>query len=349
MTRSAAPPPDRFELFGQALDRLGQALVRRLGEQIAAVADDLEAAGEAEPLARDRQALYAAAAMLRIDVRVRLERAGSGLHDRAHQCLEVAQRAGDENQALALMEENELRHQILAAEMARALRAAPGVRYADYAARVGALMPGLWQSDELNPLGARTLASGALDAFVDIGDASAVAGVLRRSMVARLAPALGPVIEEVRVWLVDLGVEPGRAATPGPARARSTDTAAASARSSSPATPSPASASAASASPASPSPASPSPASASPAAAAPETAPESTSSSAAARPERALESTEQAAEAARVLGTSPLAGETGAPRLPVVTTLQPVVELERDAVAFAHSICALPYSRDARA
>ena len=349
MTRSAAPPPDRFELFGQALDRLGQALVRRLGEQIAAVADDLEAAGEAEPLARDRQALYAAAAMLRIDVRVRLERAGSGLHDRAHQCLEVAQRAGDENQALALMEENELRHQILAAEMARALRAAPGVRYADYAARVGALMPGLWQSDELNPLGARTLASGALDAFVDIGDASAVAGVLRRSMVARLAPALGPVIEEVRAWLVDLGVEPGRAATPGPARARSTDTAAASARSSSPATPSPASASAASASPASPSPASPSPASASPAAAAPETASESTSSSAAARPERALESTEQAAEAARVLGTSPLAGETGAPRLPVVTTLQPVVELERDAVAFAHSIGALPYSREARA
>ncbi len=81
MTRSAAPPPDRFEMFGQALDRLGQALVRRLGEQIAAVAEDLEAAGEAEPLARDRQALYAAAAMLRIDVRARLERAGSGLHD----------------------------------------------------------------------------------------------------------------------------------------------------------------------------------------------------------------------------------------------------------------------------
>jgi len=366
MTRSAAPPPDRFELFGQALDRLGQALVRRLGEQIAAVAEDLEAAGEAEPLARDRQALYAAAAMLRIDVRVRLERAGSGLHDRAHQCLEVAQRAGDENQALALMEENELRHQILAAEMARALRAAPGVKYADYAARVGALMPGLWQSDELNPLGARTLASGALDAFVDIGDASAVAGVLRRSMVARLAPALGPVIEDVRAWLADLGVAPGRAPAPGPARARATDAAAATPRASpgqassaqvssaqiSPAQVSPAQVSSAQASSAQASSPQPSPHTPPPDTApdeASDTAPDTAPSSAPPRPERALESSEQAAEAARVLGTSPLAGETGAARLPVVTTLQPVVELERDAVAFAHSIGALPYSREARA
>jgi hypothetical protein len=67
-------------------------------------------------------------------------------------------------------------------------------------------------------------------------------------------------------------------------------------------------------------------------------------------PERSLDATEQAAVAAAALASSPLAGE-GARRAPlaVVPTLQPVVEIERDALAFAHAIGAVPYSREARA
>ena len=63
---------------------------------------------------------------------------------------------------------------------------------------------------------------------------------------------------------------------------------------------------------------------------------------------RALDHTERAADVARILGTSPLSRPGNAP-LPVLPTLQPVVELERDAVAFAHSIGVSPYGREARA
>ncbi|HEY5633530.1 MAG TPA: DUF1631 family protein, partial [Burkholderiaceae bacterium] len=62
----------------------------------------------------------------------------------------------------------------------------------------------------------------------------------------------------------------------------------------------------------------------------------------------ALDLAAQAADVARTLGTSPLAASDGGPRLTVLPTLQPVVELERDAVAFAHSIGAVPYSHEAR-
>src|SRR5690606_15672374 len=73
---------------------------------------------------------------------------------------------------------------------------------------------------------------------------------------------------------------------------------------------------------------------------------------AAPRPPGAARPIDLAARAERdaaTLGTSPLAGEPSGPRLRALPALQPVLDLERDAVAFAHSIGAMPYSREARA
>src|SRR5690606_6247171 len=64
---------------------------------------------------------------------------------------------------------------------------------------------------------------------------------------------------------------------------------------------------------------------------------------------RAIGVTLQADRDAATLGSSPLAGAPEGQRLRVLPTLQPVAEIERDAVAFAHAIGALPYSREARA
>lgn len=62
---------------------------------------------------------------------------------------------------------------------------------------------------------------------------------------------------------------------------------------------------------------------------------------------RMADASHLAADAAEVLASSPLAAADRAP-LPSLPSLQPVVELERDAVAFAHALGVPPYGRMAR-
>jgi hypothetical protein len=64
--------------------------------------------------------------------------------------------------------------------------------------------------------------------------------------------------------------------------------------------------------------------------------------------QRLADASELAADAAQVLASSPLAAAVRPP-LPQLPSLQPVVELERDAVAFAHALGVPPYGRLARA
>ena len=297
----AAPAPDRFELFGQTLERLGSSLEYQLGDTIAEVASDLEQAGVDEPNQRDRQSMYAIAAMLRIEARARLAGVVDALHERAHKCLEYAGGADSEQRALALMEEDELRSQILAAEIAREARQLPQAAYASYAGRIRAMTPGLWEDDDLNPLGARTLASAALSCFRNLGEGAAAEPVVRRALRSRLPAVIAASIAEVEPWLRSQGVEPeserGHESEPEQA----------------------------------PPPAEPA------------------GKDATAPGMRSIEATVQAADSARTLGSSPLATPDEPPRLGVMATLQPVVEIEGDAVAFAHSIGVPPYSREARA
>jgi hypothetical protein len=319
------PPaaPDRFELFGQALTRLSSALERVLHASIPAIAAELENVGEAQPERRLRQALYAAGTMLRIEARTRAAEVVRALDERAHKCLEYLRRAGGEERALALIQDEELRTQIVAAEIARALRESAGADYERCAARVRALMPGLWQDDDLNPLGARSVAAAALAAFGDLGEAEVVAGALRMALLSRLTPGLAGAFEELGAWLAGEGVEPLSTAADQPPPPPA-------------ATPWPIPTAPDGRPDASP----PEP---------PDAASAATGSDAGqAKPQRTIDVTAQAADAARVLGSSPFATAEGPPKLNVLLTLQPVVEIERDAVAFAHAIGALPYSRRAR-
>ncbi|MFT3804167.1 MAG: DUF1631 family protein [Burkholderiaceae bacterium] len=63
--------------------------------------------------------------------------------------------------------------------------------------------------------------------------------------------------------------------------------------------------------------------------------------------ERSVQGFEQDVASVRRLGSSPLAGGE-ASRLGVLPTLQKVDDIDRDAVAFAHSVGLTPYSREAR-
>lgn len=332
MTPPGRPPPDRCALFEQTLDRLEDALARALRLVIAAVAADLERVGEAEPSQGDRQSLYAVGAMLRIEERARVGAAGRALHERSRRCLEHLERTGDEARALQLIEEDELRVQILAGEVARAVRQLAGAGYDAYSARSRTLAGGLWEDDEVDPIGARVLSSAALAAFDGLGDGGSAAAALRASVATHLAPALAQVLEDAERWLQSKGVEQWRDPTAsGPVSAPAPPPPGAQA---SEGFPPPGTA---------PTPASSAPATPSPADEWASMAPQSGS------PERSLDATAQAALAAAALGSSPLSGE-GARRTPlsVVPTLQPVAGMERDALAFAYATGTPPYSREAR-
>ncbi|MFP5462271.1 MAG: DUF1631 family protein [Gammaproteobacteria bacterium] len=317
MTTPAETPADRNALLHQALASLEAGFARSLRAAIPSVASELERLGELERDQAGRQSLYAVAAMLRIEVRARVLAASRTLRERALRCIEFLERAGDDGAALELIEEEELRVQILAAELARAVRQLGADDYLGYAARTRALRAGLWEDDEVNPLGARTLAAAAQAAFAGLGEAGAVAAGLRAALAAHLPPALVGAVEETDRWLrahgveaplADAGQADGAAARASQAPVQGQDLARGGDQG----------------------------------------AAASEAQSAGDVPHQLL-ATEQAARTSEFLGSSPFAAPSARPKLSVVPTLQPVVEIERDALAFAHSIGVVPYSRQARA
>lgn len=316
MITPAETPADRNALLHQALASLEVAFTRALRAAIPSVAAELERLGELERDQGGRQSLYAVAAMLRIEARARGLTASRMLRERARRCIESLEREGDDAAALELIEEEELRVQILAGELARAVRQLGADDYLGYAARARALRQGLWEDDEVNPLGARTLAAAAQAAFAGLGETGAVAAGLRAALAAHLPPALVGAVEETDRWLRGRGIDApleGAGQTDGTA-ARASQAAAAN-------------------------------------------HPGRGDDGGAAGPDgqpagnapHQLLATEQAARTAAMLGSSPFAASSARPKLSVVPTLQPVVEIERDALAFAHSIGVVPYSREARA
>jgi hypothetical protein len=360
-------PGDRVELLGQTLERLGRALERLLPEVIGRVVEDLEQSVAHEPDPRERQGLQSVCAMLRIESRSRALDASRALRDRAHKCLEFGRHARNEDHALALIEEEELQQQIFAGEVARAARGLSERDYDGYTGRIRALLPGLWESDELNPAGARTVAAAASVGFARLGDAGRSSVLLRESLLRYLPGYVARVIDEVDAWLRAQGIEPlhlpeasaaagqgvdlpvqAPAATPRGTPSVSADARASAQRASGDVRVELRGESRGDASLES---------GAGGRRAGDRASGERSSGSrrvdvsvaSTDEPVRAIEVTVQAASAASTLGRSALAAAPARAPLQILPTLQPVVEVERDAVAFAHSIDALPYSRESRA
>lgn len=329
---SSTAPHERFQ---QTLSRLESALGDALRAAIPRIASALERVGETSDSKTDRQRCYAVSASLRVDLRSRVGASLARLRAQALRCVECLQRTAgqDERAALALIEEDELRAQILAAELAAAVRQLGADDYAAYAHRTRALLPGLWEDDDLNPLGARTIAAAAQAAFSGLEASDNATPSLRKALAAHLAPALVGAVDEVDRWLREQGVQPlvapaAVASEPAPAASQTTVAAP-------PATPllrlppgSPASA------------------------AGPENDGASTPMHSAGDPpwpDRSMQASAAAARTAQALASSPLAAHEGRAGLATVPRLQSAVQVERDALAFAHELGVVPYGREARA
>ena len=339
---TADPSTSSSRTFADVRNELARELTQGLRGLLPVIAAELESAAERADSDRDSRALFAACSTLRIDPDGRASRVAGILDDLVLRLLEAAELddPSARAEALALMDEETLEAQLIAQPLARIVREAEPTGYETYAARVRRVSPVPWVDDALNPLGARVLAQAVVASLADVLEAGPVRKRLRSILPPRVAPMLGQLIASVERRMARLGVEPMapsevpdalRAAqepevdherglpsargdchetsAAGVGRGRDEDR---------PAEPA--------AEPAGPGHA---------------TGQRSAS-------DRLVDRVAGADEDARRLGTSVLASLSAEDRLRVLPTLQPVVDIERDAVAFAHSIGEVPYSRSSR-
>lgn len=339
MTDPDLPPSDpvsHLSLFTQARELLEESLSAAATVVLPALAGELESAAERTRSEHERQSLLQAAFRLRRETSQRVARLAEVFERRALRCERFAraQEAG-EAMPLALIDDEELDQQITAAELANAARERAGVTYPVYIDRLRALSDLPWtDDDDRNPLGARTLATAAVAAVEGSSDDAPTRELLRQAALPAFAAAIADAISAADRMLSDAGVtplppdtEPLTSLGQRPAQAadvmQADDVGAA-----------PSLAIDAEAGPA---------AAASASAAAP-TNDEALNDMSS----RAVEAAARADQDAVMLGSSALATLPGGNQLRALPTLQPVADIEQDAVAFAHAIGALPYSRQAR-
>ena len=376
-------PPPRSLLFARTRESLADALSDAATDALPAIADQLDAAAERALDGRERQSLLGAALRLRRETASRVTKVADALARRASRCIEAFRRAGegDEAQPLALVEDEELEAQILAADLAGAARERAGRTYPRYVARLRQLIDHDWGDDDLNPLGARTLASAAVASLDGVAEGARASAALRQLVLTAFAAPIAEAIERADGLLEEAGVSPAEPVGVAPEPATAVPEPAAVA-------PGPAAIAPESRAPRDEDidvgepidtapgpepfpeapdalPMAPMPGADEGLPAAPRDAeapidalPTASSESAPAAPgverrsgavSRAIGVTLQADRDAATLGSSPLASVPEGQRLRVLPMLQPVADIERDAVAFAHAIGAMPYSREARA
>ncbi|MCO5101615.1 MAG: DUF1631 domain-containing protein [Burkholderiaceae bacterium] len=340
---SRFPPPQPSPLFEQVRARVAEALRDAAHRGLPALAEALDEAADRAPDGRGRQAMFAAATRLRREAPRRVDDVVRALDRRVQRCLDAAREpAGG---ALALVDDEELEQQIAAGELAREARELSGAIYPHYVARLRRLLAGsfAWDDDERNPLGARTMAAALLASLADAAEGAYARDRLRHFAWKRFAEPIADAIDAAERLLAQLGVsdEVPESHPSGEARTQrdertSGDRSAEAPRDDDAASP--------------PASAAPPPVAGGPRIADGSVRPVAPDASLqTADPARAVDLSARAERDAATLGTSPLAGEAAGPRLATLPTLQPVLDLERDAIAFAHSIGAMPYSREARA
>jgi hypothetical protein len=198
---------DRFALFTEVRERLGQAFVRTLSAGLPELADRIEVVADVAASALTRRERYASAAVLRIEAVPRAHRALGRLYDITFRLLEINQSRPDAEFPLSLVADEELDVRILADELAARIRERLGAPYEAWLHRVESLT--LTRSIEVRaPLGAGAVAAAALAALHPVVTDRTMRPALREAIFERLAPRLADVLEQADAWLTARGVTP---------------------------------------------------------------------------------------------------------------------------------------------
>ncbi|MCM5569345.1 DUF1631 domain-containing protein [Burkholderiaceae bacterium FT117] len=338
--------PSRPLLFARVREMLGAAASRALGEALIAIAHDLEHGADALADGRERQAMLAAAVQLGRDPLGRAARIPDELSRRVLRCLEAAKAGKAEGAPLALLGQDALEAQILAGALAAAIREETGAQYDDYVNRVRRISAGQWAEDDANPLGARTIASALVSAVAGVAETAGTRLALRQALARHVAPPVAAAIASADAMLEAEGVSGAAERPPAEAAGLEQDDWGPEPETSpereTPPTSLP---------PAAPPPALGARAEDRQALAAPQPPRKPEESAAESSGEPAVGVADRVAALDRdaaALGTSPLPALRAPPSGAALSVLQPVVDLERDAVALAHAAGLAPYSREAR-
>ncbi|MCP5264491.1 MAG: DUF1631 family protein [Burkholderiaceae bacterium] len=298
-------------------------LSTRLGElvanQLPPLAADLEAAARRSGAGRDRQALLEASAQLKLAPGARRGVFTAAFEDRVLRALNAAGLGDAATRSLALVHDEALDLQIIAQDLARSIRDAAAGTYPSYADRVRTVSPSQWIEDELNPFGAGVIASAVVAAVGPALSSAPVKAMLRTGLQSHFALPVAEVLVEIEAWLDGHGIEPTRVEIESAEPSDSGE-------------PDPAIISAPSVHPV-------------------DTPRERHAGEDAVIGDLAQEAPDAIAGSAgdaALLETSALARHRAARPLRRLPTLEPVASIEQNAVAFAHSIGEIPYSRGAR-
>ncbi len=199
---------DRFSLFTEARERLGQGFVRSLGSSIPLLADRLQKCVALSQHAQMQRRMQAAADVLRREGVVRAQRSLAQLYDLTFRLLELNQSrsADDDSALLSLLPDHELDLQILCDELANAIREALGPNYDAWLRRVESLT--LRPSIEPRaPLGAAVLAAAAIEALRPFVEERGLRHEIRAVVLDEMAQPLAGVILQTDQWLSQQGVD----------------------------------------------------------------------------------------------------------------------------------------------
>jgi Protein of unknown function (DUF1631) len=285
------------ELIARLLERSARQLTLATGYSLPLVEKDLEAQADKAQASDLRQALFSAAAMLRIE---RSSRA-LGVADALKQA-----RVRVAPQPLGLLGANEQELTIAATEISKkviedldAFEQASGLSYEAYRDRCSHVFQSRGGADgeiDINPIGSLAFSRAACSVFKDLTSEVAANAILRQILIERLTPAVVDVVTQCHHEMVGAKVLPSWQSR-GPQNE-----------------------------------------------AAPDRTPVKTEAF-----DRATEVNKLAANSGEHLGQAALADiPNPKENMAWLPTLQPVVDIERDAVAFAHSVGVMPYSRESR-
>ena len=199
---------DRFSLFTEARERLGQGFVRSLDRSIPLLADRLQKSVGLSQQPAMQLSLQAAADVLRREGVVRAQRSLVQLYDLTFRLLELNQSRtpGDESALPSLLPDHELDLQILCDELANTIREALGPTYDSWLRRIETLT--LRRSIEPRaPLGASVLAAAAIEALRPFVEERGLRHEIRAVVLEEMAQPLADVIAQTDHWLGHQGVD----------------------------------------------------------------------------------------------------------------------------------------------
>jgi hypothetical protein len=199
---------DRFSLFTEARERLGQGFVRSLDRSIPLLADRLQKSVALSQQPAMQLSLQAAADVLRREGVVRAQRSLAQLYDLTFRLLELNQSRspGDESALPSLLPDHELDLQILCDELANTIREALGPTYDSWLRRIETLT--LRRSIEPRaPLGASVLAAAAIEALRPFVEERGLRHEIRAVVLEEMAQPLADVIAQTDQWLGHHGVD----------------------------------------------------------------------------------------------------------------------------------------------